>query len=218
MPHRRATPPCRRRARSIRRDRRQAVGRSDDDEPERHQERAAGEHPAAAVTGDQAAGARRHQPGHQQAEREPGHHPVVGPAGVVDDRPRQHRQQIEGRSPRQDLHAAEHGHHDRAARLPGRNGDRVLCHHATVGVMRSPPPGRAGTAHDFVLRMLTVSWAALGLIYLNAVDAPAASYRLCFGTIVRRVTLTSRLSDRNSPMLIAARSDRNVRGGPTAAN
>ena len=78
------------------------------------QQRAARQHGTAAMAGNEAADARRHDAGDQQADRGARDHPVVAPAGIARDCRREHGQQIERRAPGQNLRDAERGDEDAA--------------------------------------------------------------------------------------------------------
>ena len=84
----------------------------------------------------------------QQAEREAADDRGHGPARVARDHWGEHRRQVEGRAPAQDLGDAE-GRHDPALRRHG------LCEIDTFAGLRAPP-----SAHHFILPAMLLAAVA----------------------------------------------------------
>jgi hypothetical protein len=76
-------------------------------QPGGQQQRAGGQYHAAAARLDQPSDARRHQARDQEAERQAADHPGERPSGIRDNRPRQHGDQVVGRSPGQHLRQSD---------------------------------------------------------------------------------------------------------------
>jgi hypothetical protein len=109
--------------------------RADEDEADRQHHGAQREHRTSAMRPDGAARSRRNQTRNQERDRKAAHDMVIGPAGIADDRRGEHRQQVEGRAPGQDLQRAEHRYDQPLAAAIHRPLGAFCCHG------RSPPDG-----------------------------------------------------------------------------